>query len=71
MGSLRRRLAAPRGRALSRVKFASLTTRHEKSLARLYVEPPSGVEPETCSLRVSCSTTELGWRAELRIQNSE
>jgi hypothetical protein len=28
--------------------------------ARLFVfEPPKGVEPSTCSLRVSCSTTEL------------
>ena len=27
-----------------------------------FVEPTAGLEPATCSLRVSCSTTELRWR---------
>jgi hypothetical protein len=29
--------------------------------ALLPLEPPDGFEPSTCSLRVSCSTSELGW----------
>ena len=30
----------------------------------LHLEPTSGFEPETCRLRIGCSTTKLRWRAE-------
>ena len=32
--------------------------RYDKS----WMEPPPGLEPGTCALRMRCSTTELGWR---------
>ncbi len=35
------------------------------ALLGFFLEPKKGIEPLTCSLRVSCSTPELLWRATL------
>ena len=34
------------------------------------LKPEKGIEPLTCSLRVSCSTPELIWRALIRLINN-